>query len=90
MSKNGWNNPDEPPPAYSLHQHACLSLNSSDCFRLIRFPPTMIPIVRQAIIISWPRGIQREEDYSSAYEFKLHGNPWWGQGGEAVPSRILM
>ncbi|CAF0959263.1 unnamed protein product [Adineta steineri] len=80
----------EPPPAYSLHQHACISLNSSDCLRFIRFPRSVIDVLRQAIIESWLRGIQREEDYEDAHEFKLHGSPWWGQGDDAVPSRILM
>ncbi|CAF4235452.1 unnamed protein product, partial [Adineta steineri] len=80
----------EPPPAYSLHQHACISLNSSDCLRFIRFPRSVIDVLRQTIIESWLRGIQREEDYEDAHEFKLYGNPWWGQGDDAVPSRILM
>jgi hypothetical protein len=90
MSKTEWNHPDDPPPAYSLHQHACITLNSSDRFRLIRFPPAIIDVIRQAIITSWPRGLQREEDYAGAYEFKLSGNPWWGQGDEATSSRVLM
>jgi hypothetical protein len=90
MSKKDSNYPIEPPPAYSLHQHACITLNSNDCFRLIRFPAAITHVIRQAIIASWPRGIQREKDYVDAYEFKLYGTPWWGQGDEAVPSRILM
>ncbi len=91
MSNNEWNQTEiPPPPAYSLHQHACITLNSTDRFRLIRFPSDIIDVVRQAIMNSWPRGLQREEDYLGAYEFKLNGNPWWGQGDEAISSRVLM
>jgi hypothetical protein len=90
MSENEWNDVTEPPPAYSLHQHACITLNSSDRFRLIRFPPIITDVIRQTIITSWPDGLQREEDYPGAYEFKLSGNPWWSQGDEAISSRVLM
>ncbi|CAF0821383.1 unnamed protein product [Adineta ricciae] len=78
------------PPAYTPFQHACVSLNMSDRLRLIRFPPAIIDIVRQAIIESWSRGIHKEKQEADFYEFKLHGNPWWGQGEEAVPSRTLV
>ncbi|UJR08571.1 hypothetical protein I4U23_012830 [Adineta vaga] len=78
------------PPAYTSYQHACVSLNMSDRLRLMRFPPTIIELVRQAILDSWPRGINKEKQETDFYEFKLHGNPWWGQGDEAVPARSLM
>ncbi len=90
MSSNEWNDSTEPPPAYSLHQHACITLNSSDRLRLIRFPPAIIDVIRHTIETSWLRGLQREEEYSEAYEFKLSGNPWWSQGDEAISSRVLM
>ncbi|KAG9224415.1 hypothetical protein CCMSSC00406_0009457 [Pleurotus cornucopiae] len=47
-------------------------------------------IIDTAITQSWPRGIKEERDYHGAHEFKLKGNPWSGQGSEAVPSRIFM
>ncbi len=78
------------PTAYSRHQHACLTLNWSDRLRLIQFPAPIIGVVRQAILISWRSGIQKEKHYGGAHEFKVGGNPWFGQGVEAVESRILM
>ncbi|UJR08572.1 hypothetical protein I4U23_012831 [Adineta vaga] len=81
---------NEMPPTYSRHQHACIMLSSSDKLRLLRFPSTIIDVLRQAIMNGWSKGIQRERTYENTYEFKLHGNPWWGQGNEAVPSRMLM
>jgi hypothetical protein len=78
------------PPAYSRHQHACLTLNWSDRIRLIQFPAAITDAVRQAILISWNGGLQKEKQYGGAHEFKLGGNPWSGQGMEAVESRILM
>jgi len=80
----------EIPPAYTAYQHACLTLNLSDRLRLIRFPPSVIEIVRQAIVTSWPKGLHREKQEIDCYEFKLHGNPWWGQGEEAIASRVLV
>ncbi|KAF4571744.1 hypothetical protein EYR40_008268 [Pleurotus pulmonarius] len=71
------------PLVHSHHRH-------SDLLRLIQFPPEPARIVRNAITQSWPRGIKEERDYHGAHEFKLKGNPWSGQGTEAVPSRIFM
>ncbi|ORX77100.1 hypothetical protein K493DRAFT_363489 [Basidiobolus meristosporus CBS 931.73] len=39
---------------------------------------------------AWFQGIQDERDYHGYPEFKLRGNPWLGQGEEAVYSRVLM
>ncbi|CAF1080768.1 unnamed protein product [Didymodactylos carnosus] len=76
------------------HLHAAISLNESDKLRLIGFPPDYYPVVQQtvrnAIQLSWSQGIQREQVYSESYEFKLNGNPWHGQGNEAIPSRLLL
>ncbi len=80
----------EAPPAYTSYQHACVTLNMSDRLRLIRFPSKIIDIVREAITTSWPRGLNKEKQEVDFYEFKLYGNPWWGQADEAVSSRILM
>ncbi|CAF1260632.1 unnamed protein product [Rotaria sp. Silwood1] len=78
------------PRDYSFHQHACITLNRSDRLRLIRFPAAIISVVRQAIQTSWPWGLQNEKEYASAYEFKLKGYPWHGQGSEAVEARAMM
>ena len=71
-------------------QHACITMNRTDRLRLIRFPPTVIDTVRQAILASWQRGLQNERMFISAFEFKLVGNPWRGQRNEAVEARIMM
>jgi hypothetical protein len=95
MSKSELNNdgtvvPSDFPPVYSAHQHACLTLNMTDRLRLLRFPPAIIDVVRQAIMTSWRRGLQKEKQYAGAHEFKFSGNPWFGQGPESVESRIMM
>ncbi len=77
-------------PAYKSYHHTCVILNMSDRLRLIRFPLKIIDVIREAIIISWPRGLNKEKQDIDFYEFKLHGNPWWSQRTEAVSSRILM
>jgi hypothetical protein len=78
------------PPAYLRHQHACLTLNRTDRLRLIRFPASIIDIVRQTILSSWPRGLKNEKPYAGSYEFKLNGNPWWGHAIESVESCTMM
>lgn len=67
----------------------CITLNESDKIRLIGTPPELTLPLRQAIASSWG-AIQRESNYSGAHEFKLQGNPWYGQGLEAVSSRKLI
>ncbi|CAF0781579.1 unnamed protein product [Rotaria sp. Silwood1] len=90
QNKTSATNSDDLPPAYSLHQHACLTLNWTDRLRLIRFPTNIISVIRQAIQTSWYPGLQKEKEYAGAYEFKLNGNPWHGQGSEAVEARAMM
>ncbi len=95
MSKNELNYANtgftsQSPSSYSVHQHACITLNWTDRLRLIRFPLAIIDVVRQAILVSWRRGLQNEKLCAGAYEFKLSGNPWVGQGVEAVESRTMM
>ncbi|TNY17642.1 hypothetical protein DMC30DRAFT_429470 [Rhodotorula diobovata] len=72
--------------------YAALHLARSDRIRLIGFPDCVVQPVSAAITAIWPGGIQREEvtEPGIAYEYKLKGNPWYGQGSEAVPSRRLM
>ena len=63
-----------PPPPFPAI--ACLQLSRYDAFRLIGFPAEIIPLVRQAAIACWPKGIQKEGDVESCcWEFKFRGNP---------------
>jgi hypothetical protein len=89
MSKTELNN-SSPPPTYSLHQHAYLTLAFNDRMRFFQFPPTIIAAIRQAILASWSRGLQKETQDVSFHEFKFNGNPWIGMGDEAVPAKIMM
>lgn len=66
-----------------------MTLNSTDKLRLLRFSEPDLGAVRLAINQSWSQGIQHEESYYGAWEYKLKGNPWYGAGDEAIPSRIL-
>ncbi|KAF8941045.1 hypothetical protein EDD21DRAFT_330398 [Dissophora ornata] len=67
----------------------CITLNETDRIRLIDTPPELTRIIREIISTSWG-GIQHEREYHGAYEFKINGNPWQGQGFEAVKSRRLI
>ncbi|KAF8954505.1 hypothetical protein BGZ46_002889 [Entomortierella lignicola] len=67
----------------------CISLNESDKIRLIAAPPDLTLPIREAIKRSWGT-IQRERNYNGAHEFKVLGNPWSGNGAEAVTSRKLI
>lgn len=71
-------------------QFASISLHRSDRLRTINFSQTDIDAIREVIKGSWGRGIQEERKYSVSYEFKLRGNPWYGQGPEAITSRVLV
>ncbi|KPV72706.1 uncharacterized protein RHOBADRAFT_46752 [Rhodotorula graminis WP1] len=71
--------------------YAALHLARSDRVRLIAFPPTVIQPVHDAITRSWALGIQHAGVSDPvSYEFKLRGNPWYGQAEQAVPSRRLV
>ncbi|CAF0859540.1 unnamed protein product [Rotaria sp. Silwood1] len=85
MSKSNVNNISD-----ILEQHACVTLNMTDCLRLIRFPASIIDVIRQVIITNWPRGLNKERQDIDFYEFKLYGNPWWDPNDDAILSRILM
>ncbi|KAH8819135.1 hypothetical protein F5884DRAFT_3826 [Xylogone sp. PMI_703] len=79
-------------PAYSPFRtsFASISLHRSDRLRLLQFPQQDIDALRNVIKTSWHRGIQAEQQYAMSHEFKLLGNPWWGQTSDAIPARILM
>ncbi|RDL29961.1 Uncharacterized protein BP5553_10588 [Venustampulla echinocandica] len=82
----------EAAPSYTAFRtsFASVSLHRSDRIRLLQFPSSEIPAIRDIIKYSWPFGIQSERPYAASFEFKLRGNPWRGQGSEAIPARILM
>ncbi|KAF2794556.1 hypothetical protein K505DRAFT_241875, partial [Melanomma pulvis-pyrius CBS 109.77] len=68
-------------PAFRTH-FASMSLHTSDRIRLLRFPSTILPLVRATIVSAWPRGIQSENNVCGAHEFKMKGNPWGIFNGE--------
>lgn len=77
-------------PAFYEDIEVCsITLNRTDRIRLIGLPLPVIDEMKNAITSSWGP-IQKEEDYHGAYEFKLKGNPWYGQGDDAVHSRRLL
>ncbi|WWD02829.1 hypothetical protein V865_000871 [Kwoniella europaea PYCC6329] len=81
--------PNEPPPPFP-HLYGCLHLGRSDRVRLIGLPQNAVPAVEEAIRRVWMAGIQKSEAYYKGWEWKLSGNPWYGQGAEAIYSRRLM
>lgn len=83
---------DAPAPSYTPFRttFACMSLHRSDRIRMMQFPPEDISAIRDIIKRSWSKGLQAQGPYSASYEFKLYGNPWHGQGSDAIPARIIM
>ncbi|KAG0205046.1 hypothetical protein BGX28_003210 [Mortierella sp. GBA30] len=80
-----------PSPQYQQSPRVCcITLNETDKIRLIGTPPEITRPMRLAITASWGGPIQKECNYSGAHEFKLLGNPWFGQGAEAVRARRLI
>ena len=88
--------PSGPPPAYPA-VYACILLSRSDRLRLCGFPESVIGPVNDAVSRVWTAGIQRQGMYEGTYEWKFKGeqslqnpgligtgNPWYGQGVEAV------
>ncbi|KAG0227883.1 hypothetical protein BGW42_002537 [Actinomortierella wolfii] len=61
----------------------------SDRIRLLGCPAQLVQPIRDAIKTSWGQ-IQSEASYCGAHEFKLLGNPWYGQSQDAVYSRRLL
>ncbi|THU83099.1 hypothetical protein K435DRAFT_724898 [Dendrothele bispora CBS 962.96] len=83
-----------PPPTYtgasSTTRFACMCMSQFDKLRFIRFNDQELQAIRTTISTSWYKGIQAEQNYYGSYEFKLKGNPWSGQGSEAVPARQMV
>ena len=69
---------------------AMLSLNSTDCLRVLNLGTEEVGMIRSIIKSYWPRGVQAEGAKAGYYEFKLKGTPWWADGTDAVASRLLM
>ncbi|KAE8441805.1 hypothetical protein EG329_004258 [Mollisiaceae sp. DMI_Dod_QoI] len=69
---------------------ASISLHRSDRLRLLGFPQSDIQAIRNVIQSSYSKGIQKEQPYAMSHEFKLYGNPWYGQSSDTVISRILI
>ena len=55
-----------------------ISLNLFDKIRIINGEQynTLTNLVKHAIFIGWPEGIQEESVYINSHEFKLRGNPF--------------
>ncbi|KAF9393927.1 hypothetical protein CPC16_000701 [Podila verticillata] len=66
-----------------------ISFNRSDRIRVID-APHMVPYVQQAIQTQWKYGIQMQQMYGGAHEFKLSGNPFYSDWNEAVYARMLL
>ena len=69
---------------------AMLSMNSTDCLRVLNLGTEEVGMIRSIIRSYWPRGVQAEGAKAGYYEFKLKGTPWWADGTDAVASRLLM
>ncbi|XP_037035772.1 uncharacterized protein LOC119073969 isoform X2 [Bradysia coprophila] len=81
--------PKLPPAQLEGIQVCSISFNRTDRIRLIGLPVDVIESMKDAITRSWGQ-IQNQSDYYGAFEFKLSGNPWRGQGEDAVHSRRLL
>ncbi|KAG0294650.1 hypothetical protein BGZ96_000763 [Linnemannia gamsii] len=68
---------------YPLPTTLCsVSLHDSNKIRVINAPPTLVPLLRQAIIGTWKEPIKQESHHPysgggiGTYEFMLGGKPW--------------
>ncbi len=79
-------------PAYTPFRtaFASLSLHRSDRIRLLAFQQAEIDGIRAVIKTSYNHGLQAEKTYGGSHEFKLYGNPWYGQSSDAISSRVVM
>ncbi|KAF9206618.1 hypothetical protein BGZ49_002140 [Haplosporangium sp. Z 27] len=78
------------PPVQTSSIRICsISLLDKNKIRLIGTPPPLTPLLRSAIITCWGT-ISRESNYFGAYEFRLKGAPFRGEGPDRVRSRRLI
>ncbi|CZS94916.1 uncharacterized protein RAG0_11945 [Rhynchosporium agropyri] len=84
--------PDILAPAYTPFRtsFASLSLHRSDRIRLLSFPQSEIDGLRNVIQVTYAKGLQAEQKYGGSHEFKLYGNPWYGQSSDAIASRVII
>lgn len=61
-----------------------------DKLLLIKFPASAVAAVKSAIERSWPKGFQSEKEVPGSTDFQLRGNPWSGQGEDAIPAVYMM
>ncbi|TVY94168.1 hypothetical protein LAWI1_G001361, partial [Lachnellula willkommii] len=83
---------DSGAPSYTPFRttFACLSLHQRDRIQMMQFPPEDVSAIRNVIQHHWKKGLQSERVYSASYEFKLSGYPWFGQGSDAITSRVVV
>lgn len=79
-----------PPPYEEKVSVCCLSLHEGDKIRLLNVPLALHDPFAQVLTQAWRRGIQNRSAYGESVQFKLSGYPWYGQGDQAVPSRVLI
>lgn len=65
------------PPRPLGFEYFCIALRTTDRMRVVLGTDHEISIIRQAIVESWPKGIQEEEfKMNGVHQFKLKGNPF--------------
>lgn len=69
---------------------ASLSLHGYDMLRFLHFPTPVIDLCRTVIQQTWTRNIKSESEYGGAHQFKLHGFPWTGSGGQTTEARRMI
>lgn len=77
-----------PPPE---SEWISISFNQSDRLRLIGADTELIEAFRQ--LLKGRGKLQNEfwkDQVLNAWEFKIHGNPWWATGEETVKTRELV
>jgi hypothetical protein len=66
-------------------------LDKRDRLRFIQPQVEHIGLYKKFVTESWNYGIQKEKsDPSFYYDFKLKGNPWYGDGIETVSAKYLL
>ena len=68
----------------------CISLNESDKIRVIDGNQNHVNAVAHAIANAWPEGIQDQNLYAGAYQFKLKGNPFGGSSSNPIYASAVM
>jgi hypothetical protein len=93
---------EAPPPPYtasvsaststpsSPYRFASLSLHTTDCLRLLRFPPPLTQAIHQTILSTWTPGIQETRAFSLSQELKLKKTPWRASGPRAIEATRLI